>query len=523
MTFDELVNASLLGTGRAAPPPTDDTSDLDEQLTAALAAARSSDAAETMLASAAVLSAYEICGSGFLPATASVLATAEADLQLPCRPGAAAILDRLLLLPANSTNQALIAEWLSAARHAGHRAPHELLPALLDFAADHRDVRDAVAAVIDRRGSWLMALNPRWQFAAVDTPAAETWATGNPEQRAASLCKLRTIDPAAALTLLQSTWKDDPADERAAIVAILATHLTLADETFLEAALDDRSKQVRIAAADLLSRLDGSAHVQRMIDRVDALLTLVPAEPSRLLRKAKPAVIEVELPSEPFDPAWARDGVLEKTPTPPGRRQSWLSQMLQCVPPSHWSRKWQLSPHACVAAAAEEDRALLTAAWAKAAERHRDIEWMTALAPFPGTDESPLPFVSTVRHLHFEGQRHVLPTILNSEALTLNRLADVLSALSGRLDADSSAAAVNAMERLTRLDAGPTAGVGYRQPPPPGLAAALTLLAMRIDPAQSPGLSTRWSGPAWVTQRKALDEFFNTLQTRSAIEREFSQ
>ena len=117
----------------------------------------------------------------------------------------------------------------------------------------------------------------RWQFAAGarEDPRA-IWETGTPEQRVSAIRRMRETDPGGARELVGTTWKSDGADERAKFVEAMRTSLSPDDEPFLEAALDDRSKQVRSAAADLLARLPQSAFVERMIERAEPLLAFTP-------------------------------------------------------------------------------------------------------------------------------------------------------------------------------------------------------------------------------------------------------
>ena len=97
--------------------------------------------------------------------------------------------------------------------------------------------------------------------------------------------------------------------------------MSLDDETFLEAALDDRRKEVRGAAADLLARLPESALRRRALERA---LPLLKFKSNKLRRKT----IEVTLP-EACDKAMQRDGV---EPKPGfrgvGEKAWWLQQML---------------------------------------------------------------------------------------------------------------------------------------------------------------------------------------------------
>ncbi|WP_143219756.1 DUF5691 domain-containing protein [Actinomadura sp. CNU-125] len=103
--------------------------------------------------------------------------------------------------------------------------------------------------------------------------ARAAWRSGTRHRRAAYLSRLRGTDPAAARALLRESWDREPAPDRAAFLGTFAWGLSLDDEPFLEAALDDRGKDVRQLAADLLARLPGTAYGERMAERARACVT----------------------------------------------------------------------------------------------------------------------------------------------------------------------------------------------------------------------------------------------------------
>jgi hypothetical protein len=156
------------------------------------------------------------------------------------------------------------------------------------------------------------------------------------------------------------------------------------DEPFLETALDDRSKEVRRTAAELLARLPESRLAQRMLARVLPLLSSVAGEKPRLLglRPGQRARLEVVLP-QACDKAMIRDGV---EPKPPAYRQNlgekawWLLQMLRAVPPATWSQQWSTTPAELIKMAQKSEwSALLQEAWAAATLAFRDPLWAEEL------------------------------------------------------------------------------------------------------------------------------------------------
>jgi hypothetical protein len=156
------------------------------------------------------------------------------------------------------------------------------------------------------------------------------------------------------------------------------------DEPFLEGALDDRSKEVRRAAAELLARLPDSRLARRMLERVRPLLSWVSAAKPRLLglRPGQRARLEVALPAE-CDKAMIRDGVDPKPPTHRrdlGEKAWWLLQLLQAIPPATWSTQWSVSPAELIAATERSEwQPVLLEAWGGATLAFRDALWAAEL------------------------------------------------------------------------------------------------------------------------------------------------
>lgn len=365
----EAVNSALLGTEREAPGLAGDASPLGR----ALDALREQRAEARLLSAAALLGGYR--RAGMIPPSASTQPPppAPADEAAPCSPLAARVLMEIL----GGSVHALAAEWLARAAAAGCAPPAELLPALLELGRRHASVRDTVAETIGARGRWLAAQNPEWAFAA-DADPHGAWETGDAETRIRVLRQLRRTDPPAGLALLQSTWDAEPPRERVGFLAALETGTGMEDEPFLESVLDDRRKEVRAAAADLLVRLPQSRFVARMTERAAPRLHV---EQSGLIKRALGggAAVRVELPDKP-DAAMKRDGIESKKEWGFGERAWMLFQILAAVPPSTWSERWGLDADQCVAAARRsEDARLLVGAWTHAAVRFKDGRWVEAI------------------------------------------------------------------------------------------------------------------------------------------------
>jgi hypothetical protein len=273
----------------------------------------------------------------------------------------------------------LIEEWATIAVSHAMRVDGAAAPLLLDWWAHQAKRPPAVFAALGRLGEWLASLNPDWQHRAVatDVPAdADTlWQTGTSAERIALLTSMRRMDPSRALALVASTWNDDAAAERVKFVEVLREHASIADEPFLEAALDDRSKVVRRHVATVLLRVPGSRWRQRMSA---AARQFISVQTSGLLRKRTAITLR---PPESFDPAWERDGIEQQPPKGIGQRAWWLRLILTGADLAIWTELTGLTPAAVLEALQDDDFAAdAVAALVDAARLARDPDWSAALA-----------------------------------------------------------------------------------------------------------------------------------------------
>lgn len=286
---------------------------------------------------------------------------APTEMLRPCPLRAQAVLAMLLrgLHPAG-----LEAEWLHLLHRHGGCLPAHFLPKLLDAATRQPALRAALLPVLGARGRWLAHRQPAWSWATAgaDTDAS-LWDTGTPEQRIAALRDWRARDPEAARAALAAAWNGEPPELRAALLAALAIGLGPDDETFLDAALDDRRKEVRAVAQRLLARLPGSRFAQRMLDRLLPLLRLE----RPLLRAAR---IELTLPAA-HDAVMRRDGIGVSPHHGQGEKAGWVVDMLAAVDPQVWARHFDRAPRACLALAEHSEFAtVFVRGWALAVQCH---------------------------------------------------------------------------------------------------------------------------------------------------------
>ena len=285
-----------------------------------------------------------------------------------------------LLRPASPT---VTGDLLRAASRAGYLAPAPLLPAWLDAAVRDAGLRPAVAGVLGARGRWLAARRPDWQqamatelaaageavLAGEDGPDGAVWRTGGRAERIGYLTGLRRRDPAAGRDLLAAGWTAESGEDRARLLGVLATGLSLADEEFLEHALDDPKGAVRARARWLLTQLPSSGFSRRAAARAAGLLRVEGHGPGQRLA--------VRLPDTgPPD----RDGIAASPPRGVAAPAWQLTQLIAGAPLGRWSAEFGLAPERLVTLPVRNDlRTDVHAGWRLAALWQTSSAWAEAL------------------------------------------------------------------------------------------------------------------------------------------------
>jgi hypothetical protein len=275
--------------------------------------------------------------------------------------------------------QELLSQWLAAAAERGGHVPPATLPALLDAGRRNSIVRPALAQVAGRRGQWLAGMRADWRWLrdevsapadappeATDSPA-DIWETGPLGERLGYLNSLRRTDPQHGRELVESTWGKESSDDRARFIGAFETGLSLDDDAFLDRALDDRRKEVREAALELLRRLPGASLGARMAERANAAVKI---EHRGMARDRL-----VVTPPEELTAELRRDGV-GATPARGTGVSAWLlEEIVAGAPLSTWS-----DPATMLKLARGSDwESPLLHGWAKAATTQSDTRWATTL------------------------------------------------------------------------------------------------------------------------------------------------
>ncbi|MDB4977422.1 MAG: hypothetical protein JWN48_5763 [Myxococcaceae bacterium] len=383
--MNELLRAAILGTGQLPASTAEQTDTAVDALVAQLSELERERAfllraGGLALLRRAALRCEAPAPSRVEPAAAETLAAASARLT--------EVLATLL----SETDAALLGEACERMAHARLRLPEELLPAALSKSGAELQTR--MRPVLGARGLWLSATRPEWTWArsaaapdaVLPADAEARWEEASVAERKRMLALARRTQPGLARSFFVGSWKQEKAEQRLAWLELLATDLTEDDEALLDAARNDRSSQVRVAAARLSWRLPHSALATRVRAHVETLLSYR-APAAGLLAKLKSLAgaethgsWHVELPDETFTSAWEQDGIVETAPQGIGRRQWWFGQLLSAVPPEHWAALYRVAPETLLAAArAHEHGELLLDGLTAAALRHGSASWNAPL------------------------------------------------------------------------------------------------------------------------------------------------
>lgn len=426
---DQLGTAAVLGTSQKSESFSGDAA-LGKALALLEQEKASIGSEKYLLGVAALLALYEKAGRKLQRWEAAIPAAAEAE-ELPCVPLRAEMVLKSLLL----ARRDLIPEWMELATENGQRAPEDCLVGLLQLGAENKSLRKAVASCVGRRGAWLSKFNSDWNYIRAEVSQniskdhlEKEFELGERDERYSALLQARMFDPRFGLELLKSTWKTDNAEDRAYFLCTLSHGLSMHDEEFLETfALDDKRKEVRSRAQDLLLSLPDSRLTQRARSRLFTSLQIVDADSggnslTKFLPRRMQKVLNVTAP-ELCDKDMQRDGINVKGHEAArlGERAWWLSQMMSQVDPRKLREHLRCSSEQLLELiSSSEWSAALKRGLFVAVEKWTDTELASAIlqTELEQPPEELMSFLSKIQ------QEKVLTTLLESRGFLLVRQTD---------------------------------------------------------------------------------------------------
>ena len=357
--WQDLVKAAVVGSQRQELKIIPQ----DNQLGEILSHLDSNDKEGSLLAAAGVISQYHKAGKLLAIDNKATLNNCELDDFPYCNQLSEQHLEMML----NGEYNAILPEWLKLVASAGKVVSPRYLPDLLTLGKRDNNLLKYILPVLGKRGIWLAEQNPDWNYV-IAKDSDKIWKSGSHEARKNLLKELRQSQAEKGRAQLQKIWSKQKAQERASFLSVLEFGLSIEDESFLEDALDDKSKQVRDIAARLLAHIPESKLVKRMIERVRPLLNL------------DKNGIEVILPKK-CTLEMTQDGIDESKYIPSlGEKASLLLQMLSSIPPNIWSNDWGKTPDELIKIVEDTKwERLFLEAWVTATIRSKDTEWAQAL------------------------------------------------------------------------------------------------------------------------------------------------
>lgn len=378
--WSSIVQTATIGTDKRNV----DLHTLPEQLAAvcAICIDQSTDNEEQFLHTTALASAYR--RSGIIPVQQRASVPEAPAEERPYCPDTASETLRELF---SDMSSGLLSLWLQLCAQKGCIAPTATLVALLETTDSAHPPSETLSACIGKRGHWLRQINANWQHrAASHTSIEEQWTTGTTEQRKHALMVIRSTDPAHGRTLLQNVWGQENANTQAALLPMLAVHLSNDDTEWLETLLFDKRKRIKDKAVELLHHLPNSSVVQRYWHVLQQAVTTA----NRSLLSRTPS-LQFKLPAT-LDRTIFETGIEQFSSNKRISDEDYiLQQLVQSVPPSLWEQHLSQTPKDIIEVLhnTKATKKFLPSL-AKAAVRFSDRVWAAALTKHGAVHEREL-------------------------------------------------------------------------------------------------------------------------------------
>ncbi|HWL08579.1 MAG TPA: DUF5691 domain-containing protein [Planctomicrobium sp.] len=337
--MNELIKSALIGTQRHLPPAIN-TEDPAEQL-----AGLRPDLApeELLLVRAGMTSIRRVAGTISREVPPLQAAPPESGVSPSVR------LASLLAQAISPETINLLPEYVQVLQQHQIHFPHPLLPTVLDIVQPQR--RDLLRPVLGERARWIARYNPNWNWVLDDSSSLDTqliaweteWNEGAFADRMQAFRQVRTQRPDIARDWLEAGFSKEKAEHRRKLLEVMETGLSLADLSFLEQQIKDRSEGVRNVARDLLLLLSESSISLRMRERASSLLY-------GKHDSSGPLQLMLTLPAEKDD-HWEQDGLgTEST----GYRRAAVV-MISAIPTEFWLEQFGCSAEEFIEAARHGD------------------------------------------------------------------------------------------------------------------------------------------------------------------------
>lgn len=361
MIWAELARIALIGTDQTTIP------DHVMDLLAARGMDTSSSADRLLLDSAAVFNQMRKAGlvipkyQGNTPSKIDIPETSKI-----CSYRVIRMLRKIL----DGTHPHALNEFLGHMVKQEKQLPPEFLPEIFEASLKDQAMWEILSDRLDERARWLIQLNPEWEGLALPTDGLD-WYNAGPRGKKLLFDQLHRSEPEQAIALLETDWPLLDFRLKLEFLEVVSNSLSPTDEAFLNDLKNDKRKEVRLKARDLLASLSDSTFAQD-------LFTLV----KPFFEVHDKLIVSIRLPDEL--PTATEDYGIDLTKAKKkygsGVKASWLAAVVSRISPSFWEEYLSAKPRNIIAAFYESHLGdVLSQALVAAVVRHQNAEWAEQL------------------------------------------------------------------------------------------------------------------------------------------------
>ncbi len=252
--------------------------------------------------------------------------------------------------------------------------PPEILPNLLERSVTNPDLWGQLKNNIGQRGLWLIQQNPNWKQL-TKLKILNEWDEALNDERLIILEHLLENDPEIAIEKLEDSWSSESVNQKIKFLKILEKNPDTSIEPFLEELLDDRRKEIRRAAVQILSKIPSSSLSKRTFERLKKRI--------QIHKKGKKITLEISLPDK-LENDMIRDGIDPRIQWfKGGVKASRMGQMIALVSPELWLQEFEKEAEdVLVLFETSEWSELIIQAIIEATILHQNKDWARALLSF---------------------------------------------------------------------------------------------------------------------------------------------
>jgi hypothetical protein len=392
--WDNIINTALIGTDKRQFTANDLTEQLAEPFKLINAEANI-DKEEKFLQTASVAFNFRQSGAGAISNADVAMAPAPIEESPYANAGAINVLKDIL----EENSNGLLSLWLQECSKQNCIVTPELVPSLLDVAINQKNLRQLIVQCCGKRGTWLSAFNPDWNFSA-STSDEELWQTGMPEQRKLVLQKIRSIDAAKGREWLQQTWAEENANSKTELLKQLTVNISADDIEWLETLRTEKSQKVKDQVLELLKQIPESSTVKQYQEILAQTIT-IKKEKSFLGIISKTSLHIERLQTIPED--IFKTGIEKLSNSKEFTDDEYIIfQLIKSVPPSFWETQLSANPETIIQTfQKEKDYRKYIPAFVLAVTRFKDTRWAIAFM-----QHSDVFYIDVIPFLPVQQQEH---------------------------------------------------------------------------------------------------------------------